>query len=319
EQLLQQPNVVSSNSVPQQLMLQTQSQRSSLAANDSRQTTSTAPAGNISRDPCSNVLRQRTAGITPNKIVTDRGNTHLLKRRRLLSSSKGPTIVHPRISQRTFNATALYYKVKCKELMDNGVIPNPPIDPPSKIIGIMWYEEPESVRRHYERLAHRIMIEQAHRRSRNPTNTHQLNHIDRNGVNSLSHVHENLTNEGSIIQRPPGLAVSPATCKHNCKSSRNNDDSDTSSISSEDFDHHHVPNISAISCSRGSTSRNFDNIFAEKRQISTNVNDKHGDSPSSPKLSATQTVHDMNREDGHLACDVYDECADDFDENDIAC
>ncbi|CAG8508747.1 15230_t:CDS:1 [Acaulospora colombiana] len=162
------PEEQSANSVPQRPLMQTQFRRfpcdrenmqqywipegfrpvlvhrhllmSSLAVtndfNDSRKMTSNASP-----------LRQRNSSIT---LDTSTGGnlTHRSKRRRIFGSSK-----HPEISLVTFKATALYYKTKCKELMNNGTIANPPIDPPSKIIGKMWSEEPEHVKKHYERLA----------------------------------------------------------------------------------------------------------------------------------------------------------------------
>ncbi|CAG8508927.1 1377_t:CDS:1 [Acaulospora morrowiae] len=79
-------------------------------------------------------------------------DTTLRPKRHLISSSSKPN----RTSSVTFNATALYYKLKCKELMDKGIIKSPPIYPPSKIIGKMWNEEPEHAKRYYERLAHKI-------------------------------------------------------------------------------------------------------------------------------------------------------------------
>ncbi|CAG8701947.1 4582_t:CDS:1 [Acaulospora morrowiae] len=263
EQLLQQPNVTaSSNSVHQQFMLQTQARRFScdrenmqqywvpdgyrpvlvhrdllkfsLAAtndvNDSRQTTSTAPAHHV---PNLNVspLKQRT---TTNTAI----DSHRSKRRRriLVPFRDQGQPVHPGISQRTFYAAALYYKVKCKELTANGIISNPPVEPPSRIIGKMWYEEPESVRRRYERLAHRIKMEHDCKRSKNSTCVQQSNQ---------PRAHESHVNERPTVQ--PGEVFPSATSERHYHSNVCNNNH---------IIQYHVPRKSDVS-RRGSLSNNI--------------------------------------------------------------
>ncbi|CAG8594293.1 20544_t:CDS:2 [Dentiscutata erythropus] len=168
----------------------------SAANNDNTRqiTTTSASAGNVQMLPngTSNVnvpsrpLQPRTAIATPNVIIGG-GNvmTQTMKRR---LPAKDQIIVPP---PRSLNAQALYYFQKRRELIENrSISSNVSMDTvPSKTIEQMWQEEPVIIKRHYERLALRIKIEQAlssranHIRQRR----HQPYNIDRNNyVTSLT-------------------------------------------------------------------------------------------------------------------------------------
>ncbi|CAG8591224.1 2943_t:CDS:1, partial [Racocetra fulgida] len=162
--------------------------------------TTSASAGNAQMlsNSSSNVnvpsrpLQPRTAATTPNIIIDGSGvmTSQPMKRRPAKDQ-----IIAPRLPPRSLNAQALYYFQKRRELIENrsfitstngsnvslGAVPNHP----SKTIEQMWQEEPDNVKRHYDRLALRIKIEQALlSRAHNNKKRYQPYNIDRN-VTSL--------------------------------------------------------------------------------------------------------------------------------------
>ncbi|CAG8567543.1 7919_t:CDS:1 [Diversispora eburnea] len=264
---------------------------------------------------------------TISSINTFGGNvTHRTKRRRLLGSQQNQIMASSpsKVSLITFYAASLYYKQKLKELITSGVISNPPSEPPSKIIGKMWYEEPESTRKYYERLVIRLKTLKCENDNnkklgrRPPIYKHQFNPNSRyesrfaQARSQRKQYHRSNLPHEHPIKRPSG-ALDISNKYYN--------ESNVYTTSSEDFTKFNVP----VTSYRRSNNKNVSNTeggnssSVEHQFSMMNADDLCRESfiiSSSPKLSANRINNDnvndahnadwMTRSDEEDLCDTDD-------------
>ncbi|CAG8515921.1 583_t:CDS:1 [Scutellospora calospora] len=319
------------------------------AANNDNMTTSASVGNshtlpNNSSNGPSSPLQVRSAAATPNVIIGSDGTINsqsMMKRRRLVKNQ----IIVPRLSPRSLNAQALYYFQKRRELT-MGAVP----DHPSKTIGQMWQEEPDSVKRHYERLTLRIKIEQA-LLARAKQRRHHPYNIDRNNYVT------SLTDSSRVARQCPlqrtmlnnsSFNVNGSLNSTNVSSTENISDNMCNALpSSQGFTQSHMLNSNTLPVSsyRNVQNKSADNIVGNDSSSSSDTDDsdrffsvshndfmnadnsygEQFDSPissqsSSPKVSATQTSDNnydipdtdwMTRSD-----DDYDNSDAEYDEDD---
>ncbi|RHZ78639.1 hypothetical protein Glove_158g104 [Diversispora epigaea] len=238
--------------------------------------------------------------------------THRTKRRRLLGSQQDQmmaTSPPSKVSLITFYAASIYYKQKCKELIASGIISNPPSEPPSKIIGKMWYEEPESTRKYYERLVLRLRtlkceIDNNKKLGRRPPYKHQINPNFRHESRVAKHRSQrkqyhrsNLPyNENPIKKPSEALDISN---KHHNESNVDTSSEDFTKCQITSNNNKNVSNTEGGDCNSSSMDKSFEHQFS----IMTNADDLCRESfiiSSSPKLSANR-INNNNVNDTHNA------------------
>ncbi|KAF0442063.1 MATA-HMG [Gigaspora margarita] len=262
-------------------------------------------------------LQPRIATATSNIIIGGGGvMTQSMKRR---FPAKDQIITPP---PRSLNAQMLYYFQKRRELIENRSL-----NRPSKTIEQMWQEESVTVKRHYERLALRIKIEQAlssracHLRQRR----HQPYNINRNNsVTSLTgsssrvirsrHLQNTMSNMNTINNAPfnvngsslnrSSFDVSSTTENHfditnKCNAISSSSQGVTpshvlnlnsSSVSSyRSVQNENASNIVGNDCTSSSDTEDSDEFFEESRNDFMNADNPYGEPFESPISSPSSS------------------------------
>ncbi|RIB19997.1 hypothetical protein C2G38_2035621 [Gigaspora rosea] len=231
-------------------------------------------------------LQPRIATATSN-IIIGGGSvmTQSMKRR---FPAKDQIIAPP---PRSLNAQMLYYFQKRRELIENrslNIIP-------SKTIEQMWQDEPVTVKRHYERLALRIKIEQAlsSRACQLRQRRHQPYNIDRNNsVTSLTgsssrvirsrHLQNTMSNNMNTINNAPfnvnGSSLNRSSFNASSTTENHLDNSNTCNAlpsSSQGFTPSHVLNLnsSSVSSCQSVQNENASNIVGNDCTSSSDTED----------------------------------------------
>ncbi|CAG8740709.1 38260_t:CDS:2 [Gigaspora margarita] len=226
-------------------------------------------------------LQPRIATATSNIIIGGGGvMTQSMKRR---FPAKDQIITPP---PRSLNAQMLYYFQKRRELIENRSL-----NRPSKTIEQMWQEESVTVKRHYERLALRIKIEQAlssracHLRQRR----HQPYDINRNNsVTSLTgsssrvirsrHLQNTMSNMNTINNAPfnvNGSSLNRSSFDVSSTTENHFDITNKCNASSQGVTPSHVLNLnsSSVSSYRSVQNENASNIVGNDCTSSSDTED----------------------------------------------